>query len=138
MKDTINKIEYARKKLSIPNQFLCRDNPQTETEYNRDVKWIVGEDEYRNAVYTNEQLITWQQVQEFASQAHTEWVLQQLRVERDRRLAETDWWAVADRTMSDAQKAYRQALRDITTTANPTLTEFDQLDLTSVDWPVKP
>lgn len=46
-----------------------------------------------------------------------------LRAERDRLLAETDWWAVADRTMSDEQIAYRQALRDLpantTDPANP-------------------
>ena len=28
-------------------------------------------------------------------------------------LEETDWWAVADRTMSDEEYNYRQALRDI-------------------------
>jgi hypothetical protein len=39
-----------------------------------------------------------------------------LRFERNRLLAETDWWAVKDRTMSQAQKDYRQALRDITKT----------------------
>ena len=36
-----------------------------------------------------------------------------LRVERNRRLAETDWWASADLTMTDEQKAYRQSLRDL-------------------------
>lgn len=138
MKDTINKIEYARIKLGIPNQFLCRDNPQTEEDFNNNVKWIIGEDEYRNAVYTEDRLITWQQVQEFAEEACNEWALRKLREERDRRLAETDWWAVADRTMSDEQKAYRQALRDITDTSSPALTDFDQLDIESVNWPVRP
>ena len=138
MKDTINKIEYARIKLGIPNQFLCRDNPQTVEDFNNNVKWIIGEDEYRNAVYTEDRLITWQQVQEFAEEACNEWALRKLREERDRRLAETDWWAVADRTMSDEQKAYRQALRDITDTSSPALTDFDQLDIESVNWPVRP
>jgi DnaJ-domain-containing protein 1 len=53
----------------------------------------------------------------------------ELRAERDRLLAGTDWWAVSDRTMSAEQTAYRQALRDLpantTDPANPT-------------WPVKP
>jgi hypothetical protein len=35
-----------------------------------------------------------------------------LRAERNRLLAATDWWGVSDRTMSDAESAYRQALRD--------------------------
>ena len=36
-----------------------------------------------------------------------------LRAERNRRLAETDWWASSDLTMSDEQRSYRQALRDL-------------------------
>ena len=38
-----------------------------------------------------------------------------LRVERDIRIAKTDWRASSDLTLSDAWKTYRQALRDITT-----------------------
>ncbi len=43
----------------------------------------------------------------------------------------TDWWATSDRTMTAAQKTYRQALRDITDHSNwPNLSESD--------WPTKP
>ena len=53
------------------------------------------------------------------------------RTERDRLIAETDWWASSDLTMTAEQTAYRQALRDITTHANwPHLEESD--------WPTKP
>lgn len=38
---------------------------------------------------------------------------QAVRKERDRVLAETDWRAVKDRTMSQPWKDYRQALRDL-------------------------
>ena len=52
-----------------------------------------------------------------------------LRSVRDGLITETDWWAGNDLTMTDAQTAYRQALRDlpanITDPANPT-------------WPTKP
>jgi len=41
---------------------------------------------------------------------------QMLRIERNRLLAETDWMANSDVTMSTAWKNYRQALRDITKT----------------------
>lgn len=51
------------------------------------------------------------------------------RRERDRLLAETDWWAVSDRTMSADQTAYRQALRDI-----PLQAGFP----TDITWPTKP
>ena len=53
------------------------------------------------------------------------------RNQRDRLLAETDWWAVSDRTMTSAQTTYRQALRDITTHSNWPHLEED-------DWPTKP
>ena len=39
----------------------------------------------------------------------------ELRSQRDVLLAETDWMANSDVTMSDAWATYRQALRDITT-----------------------
>ena len=55
--------------------------------------------------------------------------LRLLRAERNRRLAETDWWAVSDRTMTSGQIDYRQALRDITE-------NYASLD--EVIWPTKP
>ena len=36
-----------------------------------------------------------------------------LREDRNRKLAETDFYALGDQTMSDAMKTYRQNLRDI-------------------------
>lgn len=46
--------------------------------------------------------------------------LQYLRGERNRRLAETDYFALSDVTMSDEMAAYRQALRDLpANTADP-------------------
>jgi|TARA_R110000822_G_scaffold75510_2_gene181659 hypothetical protein len=55
--------------------------------------------------------------------------LESLRFERNELLAETDWMAASDRTMTDAQTAYRQALRDLP--ANTT-------DPASPAWPTKP
>tara|TARA_B100000886_G_C20420154_1_gene491137 strand:+ start:789 stop:1082 length:294 start_codon:yes stop_codon:yes gene_type:complete len=42
--------------------------------------------------------------------------LSELRIKRNTLLSETDWWASSDLTMTDAQKKYRQDLRDITKT----------------------
>ena len=60
-----------------------------------------------------------------------------LRVERDKRIAKTDWRASSDLTLADAWKTYRQALRDITT-QTPKLNTDYELDLTSVTWPPEP
>ena len=59
-----------------------------------------------------------------------------LREERNRKLAETDWWAGQDLTMTQDQKNYRQTLRDLPTTTEPILDENGQL--TNVTWPTKP
>ena len=47
---------------------------------------------------------------------------------RESKLRETDWWASSDLTMSDAQTAYRKALRDLPT----------QSDVDNITWPDKP
>ena len=53
------------------------------------------------------------------------------RTERNKRLAETDYFALTDVTMDAAMTTYRQQLRDITDHANwPNLSEDD--------WPTKP
>ena len=62
-----------------------------------------------------------------------------LRVERDARLAKTDWMTLSDSpTISDAWKTYRQALRDLPASASPKLNSEYELDLTSVTWPTEP
>ena len=55
--------------------------------------------------------------------------LNELRRERNRLLADTDYLALSDQTMTDAMTTYRQALRDITNT-------YTSLD--DVVWPEKP
>ena len=61
------------------------------------------------------------------------------RNERNKRLAETDWMANSDVTMTDAWKTYRQALRDITKHSNwPNLKVPDIGGAGDNDWPVKP
>lgn len=60
------------------------------------------------------------------------------RKRRDALLAETDYMALSDVTMSAAMTTYRQALRDITTHANwPDLASAD-MDGNGGDWPTKP
>tara|TARA_B100001778_G_scaffold222121_1_gene184183 strand:- start:1135 stop:1329 length:195 start_codon:yes stop_codon:yes gene_type:complete len=60
-----------------------------------------------------------------------------LRIERDTRIAKTDWRASSDLTLASTWKTYRQALRDITT-QTPKLGSDYELDLTSVTWPTEP
>jgi len=55
--------------------------------------------------------------------------LDQLRTERNKRIAETDHYGLSDQTMTAAMTTYRQALRDITDNAT---------SLDDVTWPTKP
>ena len=55
-----------------------------------------------------------------------------LRQERNRRLAETDFYALSDVTMSDDMKTYRQNLRDLPSGKDT----VDKCD--NVTWPTKP
>jgi len=52
-----------------------------------------------------------------------------VRNQRDKLIADTDWMALSDSTLTPAWAAYRQALRDVTAQAG-----FPH----TVDWPVKP
>lgn len=61
-----------------------------------------------------------------------------LRVERDNRLAKTDWRANSDLTLSDAWKTYRQSLRDLPASASPKLDADGNLDMSSVTFPTEP
>ena len=58
--------------------------------------------------------------------------ISELRHDRNRDLASTDWYALQDVTMSDAMTAYRQDLRDLPAG----LTTVDEVK--AVSWPVRP
>ena len=52
-----------------------------------------------------------------------------VRRDRDRKLAETDFHALSDATLADNMKTYRQSLRDV---------PEDNADPDSISWPTKP
>ena len=65
-----------------------------------------------------------------------------LRAERDRLLTACDWVVTMHKELGTnipaAWKTYRQALRDLPTSASPSLNSLGNLDLTSVTWPTEP
>ena len=64
--------------------------------------------------------------------------MRRLRLYRNSLLAETDWMANSDVTMSDAWRTYRQALRDLPSTATPVLDPTSKPGISGVTWPTKP
>ena len=63
----------------------------------------------------------------------------ELRRQRDALLTETDWMGNQDYNISDEWKAYRQALRDITTTITDNSVRLAMADdINHSYWPTKP
>lgn len=57
---------------------------------------------------------------------------ERLRSERNEKIAKSDWMANSDVTMSDEWRAYRQALRDITSSYDDTTVQGE------ITWPTEP
>jgi hypothetical protein len=65
------------------------------------------------------------------------WPLKILRKVRNLKLKQSDWWVLPDRTPTQAQLDYRQALRDLPTNSpNAAIDENGQL--INVTWPTEP
>ena len=82
--------------------------------------------------FTAEEETAWDVKEKACANSALDRVLTDLREKRNSLLAETDWWGASDNTMTDAQKKYRQDLRDITA-------GLDTVDkVNAVVWPTKP
>ena len=113
-------------------EWVLRGDPTTEDEFNAMFRKITGEDANGSAIESSDPDdfgVTWAQVSAKLTELNAAEPLKLLRKERNRRLAETDWWGASDLTMTTAQDNYRQALRDITN---------HYTDLDTVVWPTKP
>jgi hypothetical protein len=91
--------------------------------------------------YTDINNITWlegttpipkEEILAIIPQVELEIALENLRRKRNKLLAETDYLALSDNTLSANMSTYRQALRDITNG----LTTVEQVN--NVTWPTKP
>ena len=119
-----------------PNcQFVLEGEPTDAISFNAGFRLVVGIDDDNLAILSDdpdnweEAGITWGTVKTKLIELNELEPMKLLREERNRRIAETDWWASSDLTMSAERTAYRQALRDITKT-------YSSLD--DVVWPDKP
>ena len=67
---------------------------------------------------------------QFPQGVEDEFLVQRMRDIRDAELKATDFWALADFTMTDAQIQYRQELRDLPSNTTPSIDENGQLVMT--------
>ena len=103
-------------------------------------EWIVRGDVYSGIEWldSSQTKPTETEINNKISELNSAEAMRLLRLERNARIAETDWRASSDLTLSDAWKTYRQALRDLPASATPKLNSDYELDLTSVTWPTEP
>ena len=133
MEDNIlHAIAVAKEKHKVEADFsFINGLPTNEEEYNKNIRWLNGEDKDGNQLYHSDQKLTWKQVQDVVAEASARNKLYDLRKERTKRLTETDWTSNSDVVMSDEMKKYRQELRDITENL---VVEIDM----DIKWPTKP
>jgi len=127
----MSSISTALQALEI-TEWVLRGEPTSEVEFNAMFSKVVGADVNGSAIESSDPAdfgVTWAQVKAKYDELVAAEPMRLLRAERNQRLANTDWWASSDLTMTEAQTDYRQALRDVTDT-------YTSLD--DVVWPEEP
>lgn len=124
-------IATALNELKV-TEWVLRGEPTSEAEFNEMFRKVTGSDDNGTAIESSNPSdfgTTWSAVSAKKTELTNAEPMRLLREERDRRLAETDWWASSDLTMSSERISYRQDLRDIPSSAT---------SLDDVSWPTKP
>ena len=115
-------------------EWVLRGDPTNEAEFKAMFRKVTGADSNGTAIESSDPSdfgTTWSAVKAKKDELVAAEPMRLLREERDRRLAETDWWASSDLTMSSERTAYRKALRDAPAQDGVT-------GLSNVTWPTKP
>ena len=126
-------IADALGKLGI-TEWVLRGEPTSEAEFNEMFRKVTGEDDNGSAIESSDPDdfgVTWTQVNTKKTELTNGEPLEELRRQRNAKLAETDFYALSDVTMSADMTTYRQALRDITDT-------YSSVDDDGFTWPTKP
>ena len=120
-------------------EFAMEKEPTNEQEWNQYVRKVVGQtpDEIGILGDAPPSEVTWDEVQAKMDELNAAYPMKMLREKRDQLLAETDWMALKDRAITEAETTYRQKLRDLPN-------DFPDVDLDNngnfinVTFPTKP
>jgi len=99
---------------------------------NPNAEFAVNADDINQITWLNCSPIPKEQIEALFPIVEFEMALDELRAKRNKLLADTDFHALSDQTLSPEMSAYRQALRDIT----EGLTTVEQIK--AVAFPTKP
>ena len=132
-------VSEALGELGI-KEWVLRGEPTKEEEFKEMFRKVTGADENGSAIEsadTSKWGVTWKQVSDKMATIDAAAPMVELRRQRDAKLAETDWTALSDVTLSDNMKTYRQALRDLPANGGKDAKLKDGV-LDNVTWPKKP
>ena len=132
-------IAQALTELGV-TEWVLRGEPTSKAEFTTMYAKVTGADAGGSAIESNKEAdwgTTWEAVVAKRDALIAAEPMKLLRIQRDIKLAETDWMGNSDVTMSTAWKNYRKALRDLPASADPKLVD-GRLDESSVTWPTKP
>ena len=122
-------------------EWVMRGEPTSESEFKEMFRKVTGADANGSAIEsadTSKWGVTWKQVSDKMAEIDKAAPMKELRVQRDAKLAETDWTALSDVTMTDNMKTYRQALRDLPASNDGKNATLKDGVLENVKWPQKP
>ncbi len=122
----------ALNELGVFDYTFEGNEPQNKTEFTSKFKVIIDENDNGEAIISSDLSglqVSWSDISAKMSELQTAEPMRLLREERNKLIAETDWWVLPDQATTQAQLDYRQALRDITNTYT---------SLADVVWPEKP
>ena len=124
-------------------EWVLRGEPTTEAEFNSMFRKVTGADSNGSAIESSNPSdwgTTWKAVSDKKAALIAAAPMAELRRQRNAKLAETDFHAMSDVTLSSDMKTYRQALRDLPAHANGKDAAFDTdgTTLKNVTWPTKP
>ena len=135
-------VANALSELGI-KEWVLRGEPTNETEFNEMFRKVTGADSNGSGIESSNPSdfgTTWKAVSDKKAALIAAAPMVELRKQRNAKLAETDYLALSDVTLSADMKTYRQALRDLPAHANGKDAAFDSdgTTLKNVTWPTKP
>ena len=102
-------------------------------------EWVLDGENYTGLTWlSSEQQPTKTEIADKIAELDAAEPMRLLRIERNKKIAETDWRMLPDQTPSDDWTNYRQALRDLPASATPKLNSDYELDFSSFTWPTEP
>ena len=133
-------VAEALSELGI-QEWVLRGEPTKESEFKEMFRNVTGETAEGTAIESDDTSkwgVTWKQVSDKMTAIDAAAPMKELRLQRNAKLAETDFHALSDVTMADNMKTYRQALRDLPAHKDGKDATLKDGVLENVKWPLKP